>query len=60
MNKQEALNFIRNQMGFIPYSKIFEIYSDEDDIPQELINLECQKIEKKPFIICCSHLANKL
>jgi hypothetical protein len=61
MKKIEALNYIRLHKGYVPYIGIFEIYNDEDEIPQELIDLSIK--EDKPrgnFIICSSELAEQL
>lgn len=51
MKKKEALNYIILHKGYIPYIGIFEIYKDEDEIPQELIG---------NFMICGEELAKKL
>jgi hypothetical protein len=61
MKKIEALNYIRLHKGYVPYIGIFEIYNDEDEIPQELIDLSIK--EDKPrgnFIICSVELAEQL
>jgi hypothetical protein len=61
MKKIEALNFIRLHKGYVPYIGIFEIYNDEDEIPQELIDLSIK--EDKPeenFIVCSAELAEQL
>lgn len=64
MKKQEAINYIRKKMGFVPYVGLFDIYSDDDNIPQELIDVECNKSmnskENGNFIICNEVLANVL
>ena len=61
MKKQEALEHIRNKMGYIPYSTLFEIYSDDDEIPEELIKLSCVKPKpKNDFIICSAEFAEEL
>lgn len=47
--------------GFVPYIGMFEIYNDEDEIPQELIDLSIK--EDKPsdnFMICSAELAEQL
>jgi hypothetical protein len=61
MKKIEALNYIRLHKGYVPYIEIFEIYNDEDEMPQELIDLSIK--EDKPrenFIICSAELAEQL
>ena len=61
MKKKEALNYIRLNKGYVPYIGIFEIYNDEDEIPQELIDLSIK--EDKPngnFMICSAELAEQL
>ena len=62
MKKQEALNFIRQVKGFIPYITLFEIYNDNDEIPIELIELECKKEDypRNNFMICNAQLAEQL
>lgn len=61
MKKQEALKYIKNEMGYIPYSTIFRIYSDDDEIPQELIEASCKKPENiNDFIICSAEFAEEL
>ena len=61
MNKKEALNYIRKKRGFIPYVTIFEIYSDDDEIPKEFIDMSCEEIKPNGnFIICSPQLADIL
>jgi hypothetical protein len=61
MKKIEALNYIRLHKGYIPYIGIFDIYNDEDEIPQELIDLSIKEhTPKDNFIICSTELANQL
>lgn len=58
MKKQEALKLIKEKIGFIPYREIFEIYSDEDEIPQESIDKECEPIKSpESFLYCSSKIA---
>lgn len=45
MRKKEAMEFIRGQKGYIPYVTLFELYNDDEEIPQRLINIECKKDE---------------
>jgi len=54
MKKQKALNHIKSLMGYVPHSKIFEVFNDEDEIPQELIELSIQPIEPKEIVIYCN------
>lgn len=61
MKKKEALNYIRLNKGYVSYIGIFETYNDEDEIPQELIDLSIK--EDKPranFMICSAELAEQL
>ena len=51
MKKKEAMKFIREQKGYIPYVALFELYNDDDEIPQELIDLECKKDEPKGYFM---------
>ena len=61
MKKIEALNYIKLHRGYIQYIGIFDIYNDEDVIPQELINLSIQNDEPRDnFMICSAHLAQEL
>lgn len=61
MKKIEALNYIKLHKGYIPYIGIFDIYNDEDVIPQELINLSIQNDKpRNNFMICSAHLAQEL
>ena len=61
MKKIEALNYIKLHKGYIPYIGIFDIYNDEDVIPQELINLSIEDGELRGnFMICSAHLAKEL
>ena len=48
MNKAEAIKFIRQQRGFVPYIGIFDVFGNNDEIPQALIDLECKRGESKP------------
>ena len=61
MKKKEALNYIKSHKGYIPYIGIFEIYNDEDEIPQELINLSIKEDKPKgDFMICSAELSEQL
>jgi hypothetical protein len=61
MKKIEALNYIRLHKGYVPYIGIFDIYGDEDEIPQELIDLSIKEDKpKENFIICGAELAEQL
>ncbi len=51
MKKQEALKLISDVVGYIPYPIIFEIYNDEDEIPDELIRLFCSHNQRSSSII---------
>jgi hypothetical protein len=44
MKKNEAMTFIRRKIGFIRYNSVFDIYNETDEIPNELIELECAVI----------------
>lgn len=61
MKKQETLKHIKDKMGYIPYSTIFDIFLDDDEIPEGLIKMSCR--EPKPngdFIICSAKLVEEL
>lgn len=45
MNKAQAFEFIRNQMGYVPYVAMFDIFNDTEEIPQNLIDMSVQKYE---------------
>lgn len=61
MKKKKALNYIRLNKGFVPYIGMFEIYNDEDEIPQELIDLSIKEDEPRGnFMICSAELAEQL
>ena len=61
MEKIEALNYIRLHKGYVPYIGIFEIYNDEDEIPQELIDMSIKEDKPKgDFMICGAELAEQL
>ncbi len=42
MPKQDALQKIMDAQGFVPFSKIFEIYEDNDLVPGELIKMSVE------------------
>jgi hypothetical protein len=61
MKKQEAIEYIRSQVGFVPSIMIFEIYKDDDDIDQNLINYLVNSVKPKPVLFYCgSKLAIEL
>ncbi len=44
MKKKEALAYIIEIKGFVPYIGVFDIFDeDRDEIPQELIDITCAK-----------------
>lgn len=60
MKKQDALTYIRNIRGFVPYHTFFDIWNDDDEIPQELVDISCRPEIKNNFILCGAHLASAL
>ncbi len=56
MKKKEAMNYIRERKGYIPYVALFEIYSDDDEIPQMLIDLECSEDKQREQYVMCGAL----
>ena len=62
MKKQEALNKIREKKGFVPYVELFEIYNEDEDIPQEIIDLFTRDVitHKGDIMICSAELAEKI
>jgi hypothetical protein len=60
MKKIEALNYIRLHKGYVPYIGVFDVYNDEDEIPQELIDLSIlEDNSRENFIICSAELAEQ-
>ena len=41
MKKREAIQHIINQVGFLPHPAIFELFKSGEEIPQGLIDVEC-------------------
>lgn len=61
MKKTEALNYIILHKGYVPYIGIFDIFNDDDEIPQELIDLSIKSDGPvKNYIICGAELAEQL
>ena len=61
MKKQSALAYIRMKRRFVPYSNLFDIYTDDDIIPDELIIISCTvEPESSRVIMCGTHLATAL
>lgn len=46
MKKKEAFEHIRQHKGFVPYVDLFDLYDDEEEIPQFLIDISLK--EDKP------------
>lgn len=61
MNKPTAIAHIKKARGFVPYSLIFEIYNDKEEIPQHLIDI-ClvTNYPKTNTIICSQKISNAL
>lgn len=61
MKKNEALKFITEKKGYVPYITLFEIYGEDDEIPQGLIDLEVKE-DRTPcnFMICNAEVARVL
>lgn len=61
MLKKDALKYIRSVKGYVPCVGIFDIYDDEDEIPQTLIDL-CLRPEKcrSNFVFCGVELAEMI
>jgi phosphoribosylaminoimidazole-succinocarboxamide synthase len=43
MKKSEALEYIRSKKGYVPYVGLFDIFEEDDEIPQELINVSTKE-----------------
>lgn len=43
MKKNEALNFIRTRKGYVPYIGFFGIWNDDDEIPENVIELSIKE-----------------
>lgn len=51
MKKQEAIDFIISLKGYLPHSFIFEIYNDNDEIPQGIIDTLCMENKTRDYTI---------
>jgi hypothetical protein len=60
MKKQEAIEFIRKEKGFVPYITLFELYDDNDEIPQDFINIITYEYKPSNFMICSAEIAKRL
>lgn len=61
MKKQEVIEYIRKEKSFVPFISLFDLYENNDDIPQEFINMV--KADYKPngnFMVCSAELAEQL
>ena len=46
MEKRQALRYIKDRVGFIPHPILFNVlYEDGEDVPQELIDIECRYLQ---------------
>lgn len=62
MNKVDTLNYIKEKKGWIPYKMIFNIFSDDDEIPPKLIEMSINDTDnnRTPLIITSSQIADEL
>jgi hypothetical protein len=61
MKKQQAIEYIRTQVGFVPSIMIFEAYGDDGEIPQNLIDYLVNSVKPKAQVFYCgSKLAIEL
>lgn len=51
MKKIETLEYIKKERGFIPYVSLFDMFGNDDDIPQHLIDMSIKMDEKSHLII---------
>jgi len=58
MKKTETLEYIKKERGFIPYVSLFDMFGNDDDIPQHLIDMSIKKDEKNHLIIGGEELIN--
>lgn len=54
MKKQEALEFIKNRKGFVEWAMLYDIYDDDDEIPQGLINMQFKESKPRQDVLYCS------
>jgi len=62
MKKKEIQEHIRKGMGYIPCVMLFDLYEDDDKIPQEFIEmlLKPRSSSFGEFMICSASLAEQL
>ena len=60
MKKNEALNYIRLHKGYVPYVAIFELFNDNDEIPQHFIDLSVKEDKPKKIQIFISKSINEI
>jgi hypothetical protein len=64
MKKEEAKKYIREKRRFVPYIQLFDIYSDDEDIPmneiESLFLQEEKSYGRSNYIICSAPVAEQL
>ena len=61
MKKKEELNNIREKKRYVPYVGLFDLWDDEDEIPENLITLSCEEDRGSgDFMVCSSKGADVL
>jgi len=58
MNKLETLDYIKEKKGFVPYVTLFDMFDNDDEIPQHLIDMSIKKNENTNFLIGNEKLVN--
>jgi len=62
MNKIEAKAFIKANLGYVPYGSLFDLYADEEIVPESLINyyLKVENVDRSIMHITTSLEGAKL
>ena len=60
MKKKTAIEILINRFGYIPDRMIYDIFNDEDDIPEALVNLSLNNKPRQNFIITNASVAEAL
>lgn len=52
MNKQEVIKFFNKHYGFVPHKILFDLFNDDEEIPEGLIEAECHYFDPpQPMIL---------
>ena len=52
MNKAEVKKILkqRRKLGYVTHEMILDIYNDDEELPENILDLVSQKIEPKPIL----------